>query len=740
MRRKYGFYVLMIWLLSSFCVHAPVAEAVMAEPSIRTHVQADGTTVYYQAHGDEFFDYLSDSDGNLVVFGDDGDLYIGRWVLENDFLNSQSGSADDDGGYVGRFVVPTDQKAPGVSIWPYSTNSPVSESSMQPLKDPVPEYILDDAARRMEERDESWRLQFETPVIRSLEGFDESAPASSVERKLLIIYVDFSNDTGITELSGKKLTADRLYDQVFNDTNFGSISHYYKTVTGGGVKYSPAEETDGAYDDGIIHVTLSGSHANWRNNYNPFRLSVVIPALSAADPFINYKAFDTNNNNIITSDELSIIFIVHGYESSAISSTTTPSLWGHAASGFDLGTLDGANLRAYCAFGAFHTQETNPRPFTPGIVVHELGHHSFGFLDLYSVAASNTSATSGVSGSWSVMGQGSWATADNIPGSTPTCLDAYHLSTILYPTAAVSDSNNDIQQFSLTGSSQFIKLETSVPEQYFLLQPRGDIGYDRGMHGYLSSWGSPGGGLMIYHIDERNPRNSLGLNWTKHPLFDIEEAHGGTDDLMQDNITNGLIVSVAPNDLFFGSNVTFDDTTDPNSKLYDAQTSLTQNLSSGKAVTDISPTVTSKDTPIGRVKVDLKVGTVANTTQATGITLNRITTNLNLLDTETLIATVSPDNASDKRVTWSSDNTAIATVNDGLVTAVGIGSTVIRATSVANGSVTSQCTVYVASIPVVLQSAIADGSAGVTDSTKIKLTFDRPITGLTADKINIANG
>ncbi|MEK4009367.1 S-layer homology domain-containing protein [Paenibacillus sp. FSL H3-0333] len=43
-------------------------------------------------------------------------------------------------------------------------------------------------------------------------------------------------------------------------------------------------------------------------------------------------------------------------------------------------------------------------------------------------------------------------------------------------------------------------------------------------------------------------------------------------------------------------------------------------------------------------------------------------------------------------------------------------------------------------VPVVLQSAVADGVPGTTTSTKIDLTFDAAITGLTADDITITDG
>ena len=63
-------------------------------------------------------------------------------------------------------------------------------------------------------------------------------------------------------------------------------------------------------------------------------------------------------------------------------------------------------------------------------------------------------------------------------------------------------------------------------------------------------------------------------------------------------------------------------------------------------------------------------------------------------EAETLIATVTPNKATNKTVTWSSSNESVATVKDGVVTPVGQGTAIISVTTV-DGNKTACCTVDV---------------------------------------------
>lgn len=86
--------------------------------------------------------------------------------------------------------------------------------------------------------------------------------------------------------------------------------------------------------------------------------------------------------------------------------------------------------------------------------------------------------------------------------------------------------------------------------------------------------------------------------------------------------------------------------------------------------------------------------TVGDKVAVTGLKID--STNLNMIkgDSYTILATISPSNASEKTIIWSSSNSGVATVNEGVVTAVGTGETIITAVT-RDGSYQKQCKVSV---------------------------------------------
>lgn len=88
--------------------------------------------------------------------------------------------------------------------------------------------------------------------------------------------------------------------------------------------------------------------------------------------------------------------------------------------------------------------------------------------------------------------------------------------------------------------------------------------------------------------------------------------------------------------------------------------------------------------------IDLK--SVVVPTAVTSVTLNQTSVSLKAGETVTLTATVKPDDATDKTVTWSTSNASVATVENGVVTGKKVGTATITATA---GDKSATCVITV---------------------------------------------
>ena len=116
-----------------------------------------------------------------------------------------------------------------------------------------------------------------------------------------------------------------------------------------------------------------------------------------------------------------------------------------------------------------------------------------------------------------------------------------------------------------------------------------------------------------------------------------------------------------------------------------------------KAAGSATITVTTTD---GGKKATCSVTVNAQTVAVTGVSLNKTTMSLVIGGTEQLTATVSPSNATNKNVSWSSSNTSVATVDsNGNVSAIKVGTAIIKVTTEDCGK-TATCSVTVNPIAV----------------------------------------
>ena len=497
------------------------------------------------------------------------------------------------------------------------------------------------------------------------------------------------------------------------------LAAYFREASYNRFNITPATESHGTPNDGIVGwLTLNQNHPNTEGTTSTLNQQLAKNAIVAADTYVNFAAYDINSDGYLDSNELAIVVISAGYETSFGGTTCTPfpSVWGHQWSieaQIVAPVVDGKivgdwhnNAGGYAQFGEIHGLTTaagcNPANLvryanhqaTIGIMAHELGHLILRLPDLYDT----TFASEGI-GSFSLMAGGNWAfkTTDPYQGQSPVHPDAWCK---LYSgwVDPVIDSIGPITLPATGGSgvnatNAVYMQTTSDPNQYFLFENRGQYGYDAGLSGLIPGitgiTGTPGG-IAVWNVDETvrmNASNPWAPNNTPdHKFIDLEEADNVST--MDTGSNRG-----ESNDLYFaGNKAVFDNISSPNSRLYNG-------TSTGIALNSISTLGQNMTANFGSV---LQAQTITFGT-APVVTVG---------GTGTLSATASSGLA----VTFSSTTTATCTLSGSKVTGVAAGACVVAANQAGNAT-------YAAAPQVTQTITIAVGGAGQTVTAPAPITI-----------------
>ena len=432
---------------------------------------------------------------------------------------------------------------------------------------------------------------------------------ASTKVPLLVVRVQYAN---ATFNSNETVWADKMFG-----TSDGQMNHYLDETTYGKFQFTPVAETSGCTDDGVVTVTMSENHPNTqKNSWNSYALR----AITAADSSVNFASYDNDGNGKLSVSELQVIFLVAGGESA--SSINSPGgVWGMATGlafdsdgdGYILNNsppctgsseecngvemdnvwflgLNSTGQNGFSQFGERQgSSSTNTWDATIGVMAHELGHAYFLLPDLYDTRLSPTNAGIGAFG---LMGSGVWGRKSSIEkgGATPVHLSAWSKEKIsaCVPQTVDNGTNNITlpavyKNIDNASSCGIYKATTSTSGEYFLFENRSSGGYDQGFNGLLLDnsssygvWSSYSGGAAIWHIKDIliacSDNNTCETQSPK--LVDLEEANYG-------DLDNRSSIGRTTHLFYSGNNSTFDNSSTPNSKLYD-------NSSSGISATSIS--------------------------------------------------------------------------------------------------------------------------------------------------------
>lgn len=400
----------------------------------------------------------------------------------------------------------------------------------------------------------------------------------------LLVILGYYDDTLTSSSCSRCGTTDpeEFVKRVFN-TDSKSVSDYYRAASQGKLNIIPSLEQHGTYNDGVVGwLSLGSALPNATLSISSLYKSnrVAADAINAAMPYVNFTAYDKNNDGIVTSRELGILVVVAAYEGSygrngkeqsLENDTASPRFWGQSRSfspssavPIPVQVSEGKSVTintrsygmAYSIIGELHGDHIA----TLGIMVHELGHSLFGLPDLYDVSGKG----SGV-GVWSIMSYGSWgeSSEDREAGETPVLADAWMRVSLgwINPSLPVAGSVHSVLS-AADDQATIIKIPTAKASEYFLVENRQHYGYDMGLSGLLRT--ANFGGLAVWHIDDSV--GSAGYNNdnadASHKRVDLMAAVG--DELLD----NGHSYGQKANLFYDGNSVKLDASTKPATHMY----------------------------------------------------------------------------------------------------------------------------------------------------------------------------
>lgn len=178
---------------------------------------------------------------------------------------------------------------------------------------------------------------------------------------------------------------------------------------------------------------------------------------------------------------------------------------------------------------------------------------------------------------------------------------------------------------------------------------------------------SANGDTIVLNYDE--PINVVGILPVDFKVW----INGSPTSISSIGVNGATITVTTVNEVVYGDNV-----------LLDYTGGKVKDLKGNDAFPLIGKTVLNNTAPVA----------------VTGVNLNKTSTAITIGSSETLTATVLPDNAYNKSITWSSTNTAVATVNSsGVIAGIGVGTAIITVKT-ADGGYEASCSVSVNVVPV----------------------------------------
>lgn len=439
-------------LIAVYSVQATTLPA----PTWHTMTFIDGSTKELRLMGSQHMFWYQDHDGHIYVQNTDNQWYFAKY------------ETNDDG--TGKVV---------------STGVLASSEAEVPIESNIKNLKIDPIHFNESFDSPAANLKRFTPIENQRSLLKSPSKKRITEQALLVVQVSFSNEQ---------------IENDFQSTIFGenqqSVQDYFLKNSYGNYKVVPAKENEGTKNDGVINVTLDIDHPNCHSksesNCQSKLNNVFTKAYEALDVDFNLSQYDYNNDDSISPQELSVMFVFAGNDKSS-GTRKKPTIWPHKFAHRTV-EIDGKRISAYCLFADYQGDHQS----TMGVIAHELGHLMLGLPDLYSYKHD------GSIGHWGLMGGGSWGSkpSDQYAGETPVNMLAWSKEASGFLKPKVLSNNGSVDINTIKGES-VIHLDPYLkqfgPRAY--VENRRKNNYDQALRGE---------GLLITAVNIDNQFNSSG--------------------------------------------------------------------------------------------------------------------------------------------------------------------------------------------------------------------------------------
>lgn len=242
----------------------------------------------------------------------------------------------------------------------------------------------------------------------------------------------------------------------------------------------------------------------------------------------------------------------------------------------------------------------------------------------------------------------------------------------------VADANGKTVQAVKTKSGTAITFKGLPAGTYTIVSPKVENAADVGLPNLDSANNVNGRGVRIINISVTESKRSDGTASVPVSAVTLDK----TAVSLERGQSVKLTATVAP------ANASNKNVTWTTSKATVATVSGGTVYATGAGIATITASCGGKSAT-ATITVNSSTSTIV---AVTGVTLDKTAAELKVGDTQTLTATVAPANATDKAVTWSTSNGAVATVLNGVVSARSAGTATITATA---GGHSATCTLTV---------------------------------------------